>query len=244
MDLNMRITMNNMNTDTIQHNKLPDLVLDKLMDWIMDGKLHMGEKLNTEEIANQLGVSRMPIREALSNLEKKGLAESIPYVGSRLIKLTQDDVKQIYIARQALEPITASYACQNVTEAHLELLERINDSYAKLVRQDEVHGKEVYMMNRYYHFTIYSMSKMERLCTMIESLWDSLCFFKLIYGQKFISDRESRESMIKEHDSYLDALRNRDSECLYRLLYDNLDKRIRDIPYEATAYFNDQENSR
>lgn len=244
MDLNMRITMNNMNTDIIQHNKLPDLVLDKLMDWIMDGKLHMGEKLNTEEIANQLGVSRMPIREALSNLEKKGLAESIPYAGSRLIKLTQDDVKQIYIARKALEPITASYACQNVTNTHIELLEKINDQYSKLVRQDEVHGKEVYMLNRYYHFTIYSMSKMDRLCTMIESLWDSLCFFKLIYGQKFISDRDSREKMISEHDSYLEALKNKDSELLYGLLCDSLDKRIRDIPYEASAYFNDQENNK
>ncbi len=239
MDLNMRITMNNMNSDLIQHNKLPDLVLYKLMDWIMDGKLHMGEKLNTEEIANQLGVSRMPIREALSNLEKIGLAESIPYTGTRLIKLTQDDVRQIYIARQALEPVTASYACQKITDEHIALLGKINDEYKKLVRQDEVHGKEVYMMNRYYHFTIYSISGMERLCSMIESLWDSLSFFKLIYGQKFISDRESREKMIYEHEGYLDALRNRDHERLFRQLSANLDKRTSDIPYEASAYFNE-----
>lgn len=241
MDLNMRITMNNMNTDVIQHNKLPDLVLDKLMDWIMDGKLHMGEKLNTEEIASQLGVSRMPIREALSNLEKIGLAESIPYVGTRLIKLTQDDVRQIYIARKALEPVTASYACQKITKEHLELLEKINDEYKRLVRKDEVHGKDVYMMNRYYHFTIYSISGLDRLCTMIESLWDSLSFFKLIYGQKFISDRESREKMIMEHDNYLEALKNRDSERLFKQLTENLDKRTENIPYEASAYFNDQE---
>ena len=58
--------MNDMNRETLQHNRLPDLVLDKLMEWIMSGKLLMGAKLNTEELANQLGVSRMPIREALS----------------------------------------------------------------------------------------------------------------------------------------------------------------------------------
>ena len=241
MDLSMRITMNNMNTDVIQHNKLPDLVLDKLMDWIMDGKLHMGEKLNTEGIANQLGVSRMPIREALSNLEKIGLAESISYVGTRLIKLTQDDVRQIYIARKALEPVAASHACLKVTKEHIELLEKINDEYKKLVRMDEVHGKDVYMMNRYYHFTIYAISGLDRLCSMIESLWDSLSFFKLIYGQKFIGDRESREYMIKEHDIYLEAIKNRDAELLFRKLSENLDGRTREIPYEASAYFNDQE---
>ena len=71
MKSDRRITMNDLNREVLQHNKLPDLVLDKLMEWIMSGKLSMGDKLNTEELASQLGVSRMPIREALSNLEKK-----------------------------------------------------------------------------------------------------------------------------------------------------------------------------
>lgn len=233
----MRITMNNMNSDVIHHNKLPDLVLGKLMDWIMDGKLHMGEKLNTEELANQLGVSRMPIREALSNLEKMGLAESVPYVGTRLIKLTKDDVKQIYIARQALEPVAASYACKNVTKEHIELLHKINCQYKVTVCQDDVSAKDVYKLNRYYHFTIYSISGLNRICSMIESLWDSVSFFKLIYGQKFINNNESREKMMNEHDSYLEALKGKDSEKIYNLLWKNLSVRTEDIPYDATAYF-------
>lgn len=241
MDFNVRVTMNNMNSNAIQHNKLPDLVLDKLMDWIMDGKLHMGEKLNTEEIANQLGVSRMPIREALNNLEKKGLAESIPYIGTRLVKLTQDDVKQIYIARKALEPIVASYACKKVTDEDIKRLEEINEQYIKTVRQEAVHGKEVYMINRCYHFTIYDISGMDRLCSIIESLWDNLSFFKLIYGQKIISDQESRERMIREHNNYLEALRNRDSDLIFKLLTENLDQRACDIPYETSSYFSDIE---
>jgi DNA-binding GntR family transcriptional regulator len=241
MDFNVRVTINNVNSSAIQHNKLPDLVLDKLMDWIMDGKLHMGEKLNSEEIANQLGVSRMPIREALSNLEKKGLAESIPYIGTRLVRLNQDDVKQIYMARKALEPIVASDACKKVTDEDIKRLEEIHEQFKKTVRQDVIHGKEVYMINRYYHFTIYGISRLDRLCSMIELLWDNLSFFKLIYGQKFISDPESRENMIKEHSDYLEALRNRDSDLIFKLLSSNLDRRIHDIPYEASSYFADKE---
>ncbi len=52
MKSNMRITMNDLDRGMLQHNKLPDLALDKLMEWIMSGKLSMGDKLNTEELAS------------------------------------------------------------------------------------------------------------------------------------------------------------------------------------------------
>ena len=106
-----RVTMNQNDSVMLQRDTLPMQILSKLMDWIMDGTLKMGEKLNTEELARQLGVSRMPIREALNGLEKMGLAESVPYVGMKLVSLTQDDVLQIYQMRQALEPLVAEKAC-------------------------------------------------------------------------------------------------------------------------------------
>ena len=59
-----RVTMNQDDSVMLQRDTLPIQVLNKLMDWIMDGTLKMGEKLNTEELARQLGVSRMPIRKA------------------------------------------------------------------------------------------------------------------------------------------------------------------------------------
>ena len=72
---------------------------------------------------------------------------------------------------------------------------------------------------------------------MIESLWDSVSFFKLIYGQKFINSKEAREKMMKEHDSYLNALKEKDSGKIYQLLWKNLSSRTEDIPYDASAYF-------
>lgn len=237
----MRITMNDSNNRMIQHNRLPDLVLNQLMDWIMDGRLHMGEKLNTEELANELGVSRMPIREALNNLEKIGLAESIPYAGTRLIKLTKDDVSEIYMIRKALEPIAASAACERITKEQIQELEEILEEYKSIVRVDKVLAKKVYQANRSFHFTIYSASGLNRLCFIIESLWDCLSFFKLIYGQKFLKNPEAKESMIMEHESYLDAIKQRDGKLLYQLLSENLEKRARDIPYDTGAYFDSEE---
>ena len=90
---NGRVTMSQESADMLQRDTLPMRVLNVLMDWIMDGKLKMGDKLNTEDLARQLGVSRMPIREALNSLVRMGLAESIPYVGMRLVTLNQDDIR-------------------------------------------------------------------------------------------------------------------------------------------------------
>ena len=240
MKSDRRITMNDLNREVLQHNKLPDLVLDKLMEWIMSGKLSMGDKLNTEELASQLGVSRMPIREALGNLEKKGLAESIPYAGTRLITLTKEDVRQIYIARTALEPVAARYACEKITEEEIQNLEKIQEEYKRIVSQDSIDAIDVYQQNRLYHFSIYKASQLDRVCSMIESLWDNLSFFKLVYGQKLLLKEESRRNMIAEHESYLEALKNHDSELIYHLLGKNLKKRTEDIPYSSSAYFHEE----
>ena len=193
-----RVTMGQDDSMMLQRDTLPMQVLNKLMDWIMDGKLKMGEKLNTEELARQLGVSRMPIREALKSLEKMGLAESIPYVGVKLVSLEQEDVLQIYLMRQLLEPLAAGEACKKITEEQIHDLEEIHKEYVPIVEADEIDAKKLYLQNRKFHFAIYSISEMDRVCAMIESLWDTLSFFKLIYGRDVIKNTNGAKNMIAE----------------------------------------------
>jgi len=220
----------------LQRDTLPMQVLNKLMDWIMDGKLKMGEKLNTEELARQLGVSRMPIREALKSLEKMGLAESIPYVGVKLVSLEQEDVLQIYLMRQLLEPLAAGEACKKITEEQIHDLEEIHKEYVPIVEADEIDAKKLYLQNRKFHFAIYSISEMDRVCAMIESLWDTLSFFKLIYGRDVIKNTNGAKNMIAEHQGYIDALKDRDAERLKKSLYDTLGVRIEGISKETDYY--------
>lgn len=203
-----RVTMGQDDSMMLQRDTLPMQVLNKLMDWIMDGKLKMGEKLNTEELARQLGVSRMPIREALKSLEKMGLAESIPYVGVKLVSLEQEDVLQIYLMRQLLEPLAAGEACKKITEEQIHELEEIHKEYVPIVEADEIDAKKLYLQNRKFHFAIYSISEMDRVCAMIESLWDTLSFFKLIYGRDVIKNTNGAKNMIAEHQGYIDALKD------------------------------------
>ena len=231
-----RVTMGQDDSMMLQRDTLPMQVLNKLMDWIMDGKLKMGEKLNTEELARQLGVSRRPIREALKSLEKMGLAESIPYVGVKLVSLEQEDVLQIYLMRQLLEPLAAGEACKKITEEQIHELEEIHKEYVPIVEADEIDAKKLYLQNRKFHFAIYSISEMDRVCAMIESLWDTLSFFKLIYGRDVIKNTNGAKNMIAEHQGYIDALKDRDAERLKKSLYDTLGVRIEGISKETDYY--------
>lgn len=231
-----RVTMGQDDSMMLQRDTLPMQVLNKLMDWIMDGKLKMGEKLNTEELARQLGVSRMPIREALKSLEKMGLAESIPYVGVKLVSLEQEDVLQIYLMRQLLEPLAAGEACKKITEEQIHDLEEIHKEYVPIVEADEIDAKKLYLQNRKFHFAIYSISEMDRVCAMIELLWDTLSFFKLIYGRDVIKNTNGAKNMIAEHQGYIDALKDRDAERLKKSLYDTLGVRIEGISKETDYY--------
>ena len=231
-----RVTMGQDDSMMLQRDTLPMQVLNKLMDWIMDGKLKMGEKLNTEELARQRGVSRMPIREALKSLEKMGLAESIPYVGVKLVSLEQEDVLQIYLMRQLLEPLAAGEACKKITEEQIHELEEIHKEYVPIVEADEIDAKKLYLQNRKFHFAIYSISEMDRVCAMIESLWDTLSFFKLIYGRDVIKNTNGAKNMIAEHQGYIDALKDRDAERLKKSLYDTLGVRIEGISKETDYY--------
>ena len=231
-----RVTMGQDDSMMLKRDTLPMQVLNKLMDWIMDGKLKMGEKLNTEELARQLGVSRMPIREALKSWEKMGLAESIPYVGVKLVSLEQEDVLQIYLMRQLLEPLAAGEACKKITEEQIHELEEIHKEYVPIVEADEIDAKKLYLQNRKFHFAIYSISEMDRVCAMIESLWDTLSFFKLIYGRDVIKNTNGAKNMIAEHQGYIDALKDRDAERLKKSLYDTLGVRIEGISKETDYY--------
>lgn len=231
-----RVTMNQNESVMLQRDTLPMQILSKLMDWIMDGTLKMGEKLNTEELARQLGVSRMPIREALNGLEKMGLAESVPYVGMKLVSLTQEDVLQIYQMRQALEPLVAEKACANITDGDLQELEKIHEDYIQIVREPELDAKKLYLQNRKFHFAVYSISGMDRVCSVIESLWDTLSFFKLIYGRDVIKNSEGVDKIIAEHQSYIDALKAGDSESLRQKLCATLAKRIEGVSAESDYY--------
>ena len=85
-------------------------------------------------------------------------------------------------------------------------------------------------------FSIYAISGMDRVCGVIESLWDTLSFFKLIYGRDVIKNTDGVKKMIAEHQSYIDFLKKKDAQSLKKALSDNLGERIKGISQETDYY--------
>ena len=195
-----------------QRSKLADQVLKCLMDWIMDGTLQMGDKLRTEQISAELGVSRMPVREALNTLERKGIAVSEPYVGMHLVNLEMEEIGEIYRLRQLLESEAVYYACKNITPQALEHIKTLHQEYQEILMAPALNAKSIHLKNREFHFAIYEASGLRRTCEMIESLWDTLSFFKMLYGETLLETPEGKRKMILEHQSYIDYLEKGEAE--------------------------------
>lgn len=209
---------------------LAEIVTEKLLDLIMDGKIHENEKLNTEELARRLGVSRMPVREAIKSLEKMGLVVSTPYVGAHVTFLETRDVKEIYTGRKALEPIVAYEACKRMTDKELSKIEAIHKQLSVICEKYPLNAKQIFLYNKEFHFSIYQVSGYKRLLDMIENLWSNLAFCKLIYSQTYANNYESAKKMLEEHQSYLEAIKRREADRLKRELFDSLSRNEKLIP--------------
>lgn len=209
---------------------LAEIVTERLLDLIMDGKIHENEKLNTEELARRLGVSRMPVREAIKSLEKMGLVVSTPYVGAHVTFLETRDVREIYIGRRALEPIVAYESCKRMTDKEFSKIEAIHKQLSAICEKYPLNAKQIFLYNKEFHFSIYQVSGYKRLLDMIENLWSNLAFCKLIYSQTYANNYESAKKMLGEHQSYLEAIRRGEADRLKRELFDSLSRNEKLIP--------------
>jgi DNA-binding GntR family transcriptional regulator len=208
--------------DNFDKQTLADKVLDKLMDWIMEGKIVMGQKLNTDQLAQQLSVSRMPVRDAIKELEKKGLIENIPYKGASLVNLSSDDVFQMYLLRSLIEPEICWYACKNASDEEIEYVGKVLDAFNKELEGD-ISAVQIFQYNRQFHFSLFDTSHMDKLIEVANRIWDNLAFCKLIYGQRYVMDDAMRQRQSIEHGQYYNLFKNRKADELKALVKKNLE---------------------
>lgn len=218
----------------IKYQRMPELVKEQLMDWIMDGTISMGEKLNAEDLASRMGVSRMPVREALKSMEKSGIVHSIPYVGTRVAELQMTDIVQIYLMREALEPLAAYYSCKNCAPARLHTIEALHARLENVISDERPNAKEIFVLNRDFHFEIYGGSGMTYMINIIATLWDNLAFYKLIYGRKYATDKNSAWGMLSEHRTYIEKIKNGQASELKTLMHDSLHRRVLELKDQVT----------
>ena len=101
---------------------LRDVVFNTLRQAILRGELKPGERLMEIQLANKLGVSRTPIREAIRKLELEGLVLMIPRKGAEVAEITEKSLKDVLEVRRALEELAVEIACEKMTAQQIEEL--------------------------------------------------------------------------------------------------------------------------
>lgn len=182
---------------------LTDEVRDHIRDCIAEGRYLPGERLREGVIADELKVSRTPIREAIRTLEAEGLIVMEPWKGLTVATLSRRQVSDFYLYREAIEGLAAEMAAKVITDDDIERLDAI---LLQLEDGQEHTGSELHNKNEQFHQAIYDISGSRFLKQSLEVINTA----KILIWKPVFPANERWELAQEEHRKLFDALRARD----------------------------------
>ena len=181
-------------------------VSERLREDLLTRSLLPGQQIVQEALAEQYGVSRVPLREALKELETEGLVTHEPHRGYFVTELNTAEMAEVYTIRALLEAEAIRRACQNLSDSDLARIEELRIAVeVSLATQDL---ESIASANRAFHFAIFDACELPRLVRLLRTLWDATDAYRSLYFE----DASTHENMCQEHADHLGALMRRDPE--------------------------------
>lgn len=202
-----------------QNASLRGKVFQRLQEDILSGKYKNHEELHEQKVAEELGVSRTPVREAIRQLALEGLIELVPNKGAYVTGITEKDVHDIYLIRSLLEGLCARWATEHITDDQIEEMEEIlllSEFHAKKANKEK--AEQVSEMDGKFHEVLYQASNSRIL---ERTLSDFHRYVKL--ARKISVGFENRaEKSVSEHRAILDAIKKRDADLAEKLANEHI----------------------
>jgi DNA-binding GntR family transcriptional regulator len=155
----------------IAHRNIHEAVVDGIRDMILNGQLKPGDWLRQDQLAETFGVSAMPVREALRQLQAEGLVVLHRRRGAAVAALSVSEGEEIYRIREVLEALAVQWAAENLERIPIERLHLLlQEIEAAEARFDDV-DQRLHLVREFF-FTIFQASEREHLLRMLSSLWD------------------------------------------------------------------------
>jgi DNA-binding GntR family transcriptional regulator len=192
-----------------ENKSLTSLIFDKIREDILNDKYHAGDKIVEAKLAEELGVSRTPVREALKQLELDGLVDNIPNRGVVVKGISNQDIHDIYTIRVAIEGIAARWAVERMDDQVIEDLKEIYDLMEFYTFKKDI--DKIFELNTKFHETIYMATKSRYLEQVLR---DFQLFIKSTRNKSLKTDGRSGEAL-DEHKAILDGFVERDAEKAY-----------------------------
>jgi DNA-binding GntR family transcriptional regulator len=208
---------------TLERTTLPrtaeGIAASELRNAIVRGDLAPGAKICQEATAQQLGISLIPIREALKTLAGEGVVTYHPQRGYFVTELPADAIGEIYAVRDLLETQTEKNALPNLRTEDLAAMRNHLRDQARAVEEED--AVEMIATNRRFHFAIFDRGENAWLLRFVTQLWDTLDPYRVLsYRRMWLEDPEQHipAEILAEHDRILDALEKRRLDRALRLL--------------------------
>lgn len=188
-----------------------------LREMIHAGEIGPGERVLPEDVARRLGMSAIPVREALRSLSSRGLVEATARRGFRVRSADADDFRETYALRLLLDPYAVELAVPRLDDAALlEMDDRLGALEKTIATNDMT---SYYRNHRAFHFAIYDQCGSRWLLEFIDMLWEN----SHRYQRLSLPTRGSERKRIAEHRAIAKACRARDAAAARRLVHDHLD---------------------
>ena len=215
---------------------LRDVVFNTLRQAILKGELKPGERLMEIQLANKLGVSRTPVREAIRKLELEGLVLMIPRKGAEIAEITRQDMEDVLEVRTALEELAVKDACDHITDAQLSELKKASNEFKKALLE----GKDLVTCadaDMHFHDVILSATNNRRLIQMLNNLSEQMYRYRMEY----LKDERTHKTLIEEHDAIRRALKKHDKVKAGAAIRVHIDNQKRSILESLTEKEEDEE---
>lgn len=175
-----------------------EAVLAELRTQLLDGRLPPGSAIRPDAVGAELGVSAVPVREALRILEGEGHVASRPHRGYLVTELDLEDLTEIYRIRELLEVEAVSEAIPKMRKETIASLQGL------IVEMEEVADNVVLLtaVNRRFHFALFEAAEMPQLVNVLRILWDSADR----YRARYLMDADHRHLVNKQHRRIMAAI--------------------------------------
>ena len=213
MEPNFNVTMN-------EYLPLRDVVFNTPRQAILRGELKPGERLMEIQLANKLGVSRTPIREAIRKLELEGLVLMIPRKGAEVADITEKSLKDVLEVRRALEELSVKLTCDRITKEEIKELEQAAENFRKTMKSKDI--TEIAEADVRFHDVIYTATKNQKLIQLLNNLHEQMYRYRIEY----LKDEEVYPKLLKEHKEIIERINRGEKEEAARIVCEHIDNQV------------------
>ena len=216
MEPNFKVNMN-------EYLPLRDVVFNTLRQAILRGELKPGERLMEIQLANKLGVSRTPIREAIRKLELEGLVLMIPRKGAEVAEITEKSLRDVLEVRRALEELAVQLACEKITKEEIRELERVAKEFQQVVNSSDI--TEIAEVDVCFHDIIYTATDNQKLIQLLNNLREQMYRYRVEYLKR----DGVFPQLIAEHEAIIRHIENNEKEKATEVMCRHIDNQVETV---------------